>query len=207
MKAILARKIGMTRIFEENGDTQSVTVLAAGPCMVTYAENLSDEKGSNVQLGFEDAKEKHLTKPERGHLKNTGMFRILRSFRIPKGAEAPAQGSTIDVSAFSVGDTVRVVGTSKGKGFQGVVRRHHFAGGPASHGGRHNLRAPGSIGCAYPQKVLKGRRMAGRMGGNRTTTKGLRVVDILPEEHLIVLSGAVPGARGSLVEIHGEEKQ
>ncbi len=202
MKAILAKKLGMTTVFSEDGTAVPVTVLQSGPCTVTFVRPL-DESRTNVQLGFGDVKEKHLPKPQRGHLQGLALVRTLREFRLPVGEQVPGRGETVDVSAFSVGDVVHVSGISKGRGFQGVVKRHHFAGGPRSHGHKHNLRAPGSIGSRFPQGTRKGKRMAGRMGGARVTVKGLQVVDIVPDEHLLVLRGAVPGARGTLLEIQG----
>lgn len=204
MKALLARKMGMTRIFQDDGTVVSVTVLQAGPATVTHVREFGDGK-TNVQLGVGAAKEKHLTKPQRGHLKNLPLVRTLREFRLPDGEEVPKRGDTIAVTAFSVGDRVKVSGTTKGRGFAGVVKRHGFAGGPASHGTKHTLRAPGSIGTRFPQLTVKGRRMAGRMGGRRTTTEGLTVVDVVPDDHLLVVKGAVPGHRGTLVEVRGME--
>lgn len=203
MKAILARKIGMTRVFQEDGSAVPVTVLQSGPCTVTFVRPLEQGK-TNVQLGFEETKEKHLTKPRRGHLKDLPLLRTLREFRLPDGTEAPKRGDTITASAFSVGDRVRVSGISKGRGFAGVMKRHGFKGGPASHGTKHTLRAPGSIGTRFPQHVVKGRRMAGRMGAERVTTRGLKVVDVVPDENLLVIHGAVPGHRGTLLEVRAE---
>jgi large subunit ribosomal protein L3 len=200
MKALLAKKLGMTTLFQEDGTAVPVTVLQSGPCTVSFVRPLAG-KGTNVQLGFGEAKEKHLTKPQRGHLKDLPLVRTLREFRLSPGVEAPKRGETLSVSVFAVGDTVRVSGVSKGRGFQGVVKRHHFGGGPRSHGHKHNLRAPGSIGSRFPQHTRKGTRMAGRMGGQGVTVKGLRVMDVVPEEHLLVVNGAVPGARGGLVKI------
>lgn len=203
MKAILARKLGMTTVFQDDGSAVPVTVLQAGPCTVTFVRPLGRDLGTNVQLGRDVAKEKHLRKPQRGHLKGLALFRTLREFRVPKGETAPERGAAVEVSAFAVGEKIQVAGVSKGRGFQGVVKRHHFAGGPASHGHKHNLRAPGSIGKRFPQHTLKGTRMAGRMGGINVTTKGLTVADVVPEEHLLVVRGAVPGARGALVKVQG----
>lgn len=204
MKALLAKKIGMTTVFKEDGTAVPVTVLQAGPCTVSFVRPLG-EKGMNVQLGFGATQEKHLAKAERGHLKGLPLVRTLREFRLPAEALAevglPRRGDTIDVSAFTVGDVIQISGFSKGRGFQGVVKRHHFGGGPRSHGHKHNLRAPGSIGSRFPQQTRKGKRMAGRMGGNQVTVTGLTVMDIVPDEHLLVVKGAVPGARGALVKV------
>lgn len=207
MKAILAKKVGMTRVFQDDGTVVPVTVLQSGPSTVTLVRPLGEGK-TNVQIGFGEVKEKHLPKPQQGHLKGLPLLRTLREFRLPAEALAeaglPKRGDTITVSAFSVGDRVRVSGVSKGQGFAGVVKRHGFAGGPASHGTKHTLRAPGSIGTRFPQLVPKGRRMAGRMGGERVTVHGLTVVDVVPEEHLLVVKGAVPGHRGTLLEVRAE---
>lgn len=203
LKTIVAKKIGMTTVFQDDGSAVSVTVLQAEPATVTAVRPLGDER-TNVQLGFRRAKEKHLSKAERGHLNGLPLFRTLREFRLPKGAQAPQRGDQVTVSTFSVGEHVSVSGLSKGRGFAGVVKRHGFAGGPASHGTKHTLRAPGSIGTRFPQLVTKGRRMAGRMGGERVTVDGLKVVDVVPEEHLLVVSGAVPGHRGTFLEVRAE---
>lgn len=203
MKALLAKKIGMTTIFQDDGRGVPVTVLQAGPCTVTFVRPVAAGK-TNVQLGFLETKEKHLAKPQRGHLKGLPLLRTLREFRLPAGEEQPKRGDRIAVSAFSVGDRVRVSGRTKGRGFAGVVKRHGFHGGPASHGTKHTLRAPGSIGTRFPQLTVKGRRMAGRMGGQRVTVPNLTVVDVVPDENLLVVKGAVPGARSTLLEVRAE---
>lgn len=200
---MLAKKIGMTTIFQDDGRVVPVTVLQAGPATVTFIRPLEGGR-TNVQLGFLATKEKHLRKPERGHLKGLPLLRTLRDFRLPSGMDVPKRGDTLTVSTFSVGDVVKVSGTSKGRGFAGVVKRHGFRGSPATHGTKDRLRAPGSIGGRWPQHVPKGRRMAGRMGGERVTVHGLRVVDIVPEENLLVVRGAVPGHRGTVVEVTTE---
>lgn len=202
MKAILAKKVGMTTVFQDDGRVVPVTVLQAGPETVTFVRTHADGD-IGVQLGFGETKEKHLAKPQRGHLKGLPLLRTLREFRLPAGAEAPKRGDTLTVSAFSVGDTVHVSGRTKGQGFAGVMKRHGFHGGPASHGTKHTLRAPGSIGTRFPQHTVKGRRMAGRMGGGRVTVQGLTVVDVVPESNLLVVKGAVPGHRGTLLEVRG----
>lgn len=204
---MLAKKIGMTTIFQDDGRGVPVTVLQAGPCTVTFVRPVAAGK-TNVQLGFLETKEKHLRKPERGHLRGLPLLRTLREFRLPAVALAeaglPKRGDTITVSAFSVGDRVRVSGRTKGRGFAGVVKRHGFHGGPASHGTKHTLRAPGSIGTRFPQLTVKGRRMAGRMGGQRVTVSNLAVADVVPDENLLVVKGAVPGARGTLLEVRAQ---
>lgn len=192
----------MTRIFQDDGRVVPVTVLHAGPATVTLVRPLGEGRTS-AQLGVGVVKERRLPKPQRGHLKGLPLVRTLREFRLPAGSEAPQRGDTITAAAFSVGDLVLVSGVSKGRGFAGVIKRHGFAGGPASHGTKHTLRAPGSIGARFPQLTVKGRRMAGRMGGRRVTVRGLTVVDVVPEENLLVVRGAVPGHRGALVEVRG----
>lgn len=191
----------MTQIYDENGKAQPATVLEAGPCTVTQV--LDEEKNGYraVQIGFGSKK---LNKPQMGHVKEFASekkgFSVLREFPLENDAEMK-KGDVVDVTSFAVGDVVSVRGTTKAKGFQGVVKRHGFAGGPASHGQKHSLRAPGSIGSAYPQRVVKGRRMAGRMGGVTQTTLGLRVIDVVPAKNLLVVRGAVPGNVGSYVEV------
>lgn len=202
MKAILAKKVGMTTLFQDDGRVVPVTVLQAGPCTVTFVRALEQGR-TGVQLGFGETKEKRLRKAQRGHLKSLPFLRALREFRLPAGQEPPKRGDAVTVSAFSTGDSVRIAGTTKGKGFAGVMKRHGFKGGPASHGTKHTLRAPGSIGTRFPQHTVKGRRMAGRMGGERATVRNLTVVDIVPEENLLVVKGAVPGHRGTLLEVLG----
>lgn len=202
MKTILAKKVGMTTIFQDDGRVVPVTVLQAGPVTVTFIRALADGN-VGVQLGFLETREKHLRKPQRGHLKGLPLLRTLREFRLPAGAEAPKRGDTITVSAFSIGDVVDVSGRTKGQGFAGVMKRHGFKGGPASHGTKHTLRAPGSIGTRFPQLTVKGRRMAGRMGAERVTVRNLTVVDVVPKEHLLAVKGAVPGHRGTLLEVRG----
>lgn len=192
-------------MFQDDGRVVPVTVLQAGPCTVTLVRPLEHGR-TNVQLGFGTAKEKHLSRTERGHLKDLPLLRTLREFPLPSGAHAPARGDQFTVAAFSVGDHVAVSGTTKGKGFTGVMKRHGFKGGPASHGTKHTKRAPGSIGTRFPQLVVKGRRMAGRAGGERVTVPRLTVVDVVPEENVLVVRGAVPGHRGTLLEVRAVTK-
>lgn len=188
----------MTTIFSADGTSVPVTVLQAGPCAVTFVRPLS-EKGVNVQIGFGLKKEKNVSKTVRGHLKGLPLFRTLKEFRVSK--TDLKRGDEVKVDSFKVGDEVEIVGTSKGKGYAGVVKRHHFGGGPRSHGHKHNLRAPGSIGSGWPQMTSKGVKMAGRMGGEIVTVKGLTVADIVPEQNLLVIKGAVPGSRGATVAV------
>ena len=204
MPAILARKLGMTQLFLEDGRVERVTVLEAGPCPVTAVRTHERDGFEAVQLAFGASKEKHLTRAEIGHLKKVGAppMRHLKEFRDEAGELIV--GETVTVEAFEVGQTVKVSGTSKGKGFQGTIKRHNFASGPKSHGS-HNVRAPGSIGAsATPSRVFKGIRGPGQMGNKRVTQKGLEVVDVRPEDNLLLLRGSVPGPRGGIVEIRSD---
>jgi large subunit ribosomal protein L3 len=201
MAAILAKKLGMTQRFLEDGRVERVTVLEAGPCPVTAIRTAERDGYEAVQLAFGACKEKALTKPELGHLKkaDASAHRHLVEFRDEVGELLV--GETVTVEAFEVGQIVKVSGKSKGKGFQGTIKRHNFASGPKSHGS-HNVRAPGSIGAsATPSRVFKGIRGPGRMGGGRITQRGLTVVEIMPGRNLLLLRGAVPGAKGTTVEV------
>src|SRR5579884_441877 len=196
---ILGRKRGMTTIFSPKGTALPVTVLEAGPCYVTQIRTPEREGYSAVQLGYEEAK--RLNRPERGHLKNLPPLRYLREFRMA-GDGLPEVGTKVDVSIFEPGERVDVISTSKGKGFAGVVKRHHFRGGPKTHGQSDRHRAPGSIGATTtPGRVLKGTRMAGHMGARRVTVKNLRVVRAEADRNLLIVEGAVPGPKTALVMI------
>jgi large subunit ribosomal protein L3 len=201
MPAILAKKLGMTQLFLDDGRVERVTVLEAGPCPVT-AVRKEDRDGYNaVQLAFGSTKEKHLTKAELGHLKKAGAppMRHLVEFR-DEGGDLQV-GDTVTVEAFEVGQRVKVSGTSKGKGFQGTIKRHNFARGPVSHGSR-NIRAPGSIGAsATPSRVHKGHKGAGHMGAVRVTQRGLEIVRIDPKQNLMLVRGSVPGPKNGVVEV------
>jgi len=204
MPAILAKKLGMTQRFLEDGTVERVTVLEAGPCPVTGIRSLERDGYEAVQLAFGASKEKHLTKPEIGHLKKAGAppMRHLREFRDEAGELVV--GETVTVEAFEVGQTVKVSGTSKGKGFQGTIKRHNYASGPKSHGS-HNVRAPGSIGAsATPSRVMKGIRGPGQMGNKRVTQKGLEIVRLDPADNLMLLRGSVPGPRNGYVEVRSD---
>lgn len=192
----------MTQVFAENGTVVPVTRVQAGPCQVVQVK---DEAGrvKAVQIGFGEAKEKRLKKPQTGHLKGLDSVSELRDFTVAS-IEGVKRGDIIDAGTFVAGDKVKVVGFSKGKGFAGVVKRHHFRGGPASHGHKDNLRMPGAIGSGGIQRVFKGVRMAGRMGGDRITVKNLEVMEVHPEINEIYLKGAVPGGKNSLLMISGE---
>lgn len=192
----------MTQIFEPQGKLRGVTLIEAGPCRITQIRTATRDGYDAVQLGY--GNRRHLSKPVKGHLAKKNIeenYRYLREFPVVKieGKE----GDEVSVTNFAPGDAVAIVGTSKGKGFQGVVKRHHFAGGYKSHGHRHEERSRGSIGQRFPQHTLKGTRMPGRMGGERVTQKGLRIISIIPEKNLLAVSGTVPGTRGSLVAIMG----
>lgn len=197
MKYILAKKIEMSQVYQADGTVVPVTLVQAGPCVVTQVKSQDTDGYTAVQVGFDPAKK--LSKPEAGHLKDLPTFRHLCEFRIDD-VSSVKRGDAIDASAFAVGDVVSVSGTSKGKGFQGVVKRHHFHGHPTSHGHKDQERMPGSIGAGGVQHVLKGRRMAGHMGSDRVTVKNLRVIEIR-EGGILALKGAVPGARHSVLEI------
>jgi large subunit ribosomal protein L3 len=201
MPAILARKLGMTQRFLDDGRVERVTVLEAGPCPVTAIRTVERDGYEAVQLAFGRCKEKSLTRAELGHLKkaSTSAHRMVREFRGQAGELLV--GETVTVEAFSAGDRVKVAGTSKGKGFQGTIKRHNFKRGPKSHGS-HNVRAPGSIGAsATPSRVFKGIRGPGQMGGGRITQRGLTVVEVIPGQNLLLIRGAVPGPKGGTVEV------
>ena len=201
MPAILAKKLGMTQRFADDGRVERVTVIEAGPCHVT-AIRAEDRDGYNaVQLAFGTVSEKRLTKAERGHLAKADApaSRHVREFRDEAGELQV--GETVTVEAFEKGQHVKVSGVSKGKGFQGTVKRHGFSRGPVTHGS-HNVRAPGSIGAsATPSRVFKGIRGPGQMGNKRVTQRGLEIVDVIADQNLVLLRGSVPGPKGSVVEI------
>jgi large subunit ribosomal protein L3 len=204
MPAILAKKLGMTQVFQEDGSVARVTVLEAGPCPVTAIRTSERDGYDAVQLAFGLAKEKHISKPELGHLKKADAppMRTLAEFRIlPTQAGELALGEKVTVDAFEVGARVKISGVSKGKGFQGTIKRHNFASGPKSHGS-HNVRAPGSIGAsAWPARVMKGIRGPGQMGNKRVTQKGLEVIRIDAKDNLLMVRGSVPGPTGAVVEV------
>lgn len=201
MPAILAKKLGMTQLFLEDGRVERVTVLEAGPCPVTALRTQERDGYTAVQLGFGATKEKHLTKAELGHLKKAGAPPVRHLVEFRDEGEGLEVGATVTVEAFNVGDKVKVAGTSKGKGFQGTVKRHNFSRGPKSHGS-HNVRAPGSIGAsAWPARVMKGIRGPGQMGNKRVTQKGLEVVRIDADQNLLIVRGSVPGPRNGVVEV------
>ena len=191
----------MTQVFGEDGRVERVTVVQAGPCHVTGIRTAERDGYEAVQLGFGEVKEKRITKAERGHLKKADAPPLRRLAEFRDEAGELQVGETVTVEVFEKGQTVKVSGVSKGKGFQGTVKRHNFSRGPASHGS-HNVRAPGSIGAsATPSRVFKGIRGPGQMGNRRVTQRGLEVVDVRAGENLLLLRGSVPGPRGSIVEI------
>jgi large subunit ribosomal protein L3 len=202
MTAILARKLGMTQRFsQEDGTVERVTVLEAGPCHVTAIRTADRDGYDAVQLGFGATREKRLTRAELGHLKKADAppLRHLAEFRDEAGELAV--GDQVTVEAFEPGEHVKISGVSKGKGFQGTIKRHNFSRGPASHGS-HNVRAPGSVGAsATPSRVFKGIKGPGRMGGKRVTQRGLEVVEVIAKDNLLLVRGSVPGPRGGTVEV------
>ena len=201
MAAILAKKLGMTQRFLDDGRVERVTVLEAGPCPVTAIRTHERDGDEAVQLAFGACKEKVLSKAELGHLKkaDASAHRHIVEFRDHAGELLV--GETVTVEAFEVGQKVKISGKSKGKGFQGTIKRHNFASGPKSHGS-HNVRAPGSIGAsAWPARVMKGIRGPGRMGGGRITQRGLTIVEIMASRNLLMVRGAVPGPKGGTVEV------
>jgi large subunit ribosomal protein L3 len=201
MPAILAKKLGMTQRFLDDGRVERVTVLEAGPCPVTAIRTKERDGYEAVQLAFGACKEKVLTKAELGHLKkaDASAHRHVVEFRDHAGELLV--GETVTVEAFETGQKVKISGKSKGKGFAGTIKRHNFSAGPKSHGS-HNVRAPGSIGAsAWPARVMKGIRGPGRMGGGRVTQRGLTIVEIMPARNLLLVRGAVPGPKGSTVEV------
>jgi len=196
---IIGRKMGMTQIYTEGGTIEVVTAIEAGPCTVTQIKTQSNDGYSAIQIGFEQAK--RLNAPEKGHLGKLGLFKHLREFRV-EDTSGIELGLLINVSQFAPGDLVDISGTSKGMGFAGGVKRHHFAGGPKTHGQSDRHRAPGAIGSGTsPGHIVKGLRMAGHMGNQRVTVRHLKVVKVDVDRNLLLVKGAVPGARNGLLEI------
>ncbi len=198
MKFILAKKIEMTQRFQEDGKVNPVTIVEGGPCVISQIKTNDKEGYSSVQLGF--GEKKKIIKSQAGHLKKLGNARYLKEFRIDE-VDSLKRGQIITTETFEVGDIVEVIGTSKGKGFQGVVKRHGFKGGRGSHGDKDQLRMPGSIGATDAARVFKGKRMGGHMGDDRVTVKNLEIIEIDATKNHIYIKGAVPGARGSLIHI------
>jgi large subunit ribosomal protein L3 len=207
LKGLVGRKVGMTQVYGEGGRLVPVTVLELGPCTVVQTKTKATDGYGAVQLGFEPKKEKRTSKALLGHFKKAGStpFRILREFRL-EDPESLKAGQVVSADLFKVGDLVDVTASSKGKGFQGVIKRHHFKGGPATHGSMFH-REPGSIGAsAFPSRVIKGHRHPGHMGDRRVTVQNLEVVEVKADEHLVLLKGAVPGANGSHVVVRAAVK-
>jgi large subunit ribosomal protein L3 len=199
IQGIIGRKKGMTQVFTEKGEAQAVTLIEAGPCVVVQVKTRENDGYDAAQLGF--AEFKTLNSAEKGHVKALGNFRYLREFKLAS-TEGISVGDKIDASIFAAGDKVKITGISKGRGFAGVVKRHHFHGGPKTHGQSDRNRAPGSIGSTTtPGRVLKGRRMAGHMGHSRVTITGLEVLSSDSQKNIIMVKGAVPGASNGLVLI------
>ena len=207
MKWILGKKIGMTQVFRDDGNVVPVTRVVAGPCLVTAVRTLDNATRFAVQLGFGSQKTFRLSQAELGHLRGLSISgqtgETVRSLKehVETTQTSLKRGDLINTTLFAIGERVEVTGQSKGKGFQGVVKRHGFAGGPASHGHKDNLRMPGSIGATGPQRVFKGVRMGGHMGDEQVTVKNLEIVKILPDENELWIKGALPGATGGLLKI------
>ena len=204
MRGIIGRKIGMTRVFDNDGTANPATVIEAGPCFVTQIKTTDTDGYNAVQVGFEEKKEKLANKPELGHVAKANLkpFRMLKEFRDFESSDELELGSAIKVDIFKEGEIVNVSGVSKGRGFAGVVKRHNFRGGPKTHGQSDRLRAPGSIGqSSWPSRVIKGIRMGGRMGGKDVTVRNLQILKVDPENNILIIRGAVPGANKGFVLI------
>jgi len=208
LKGLIGKKIGMTQIFDKDGAAVPITVIEAGPCFVTQIRNPETDGYSAVQLGFDEVKPKRLTGGELGHLKRNSLppLRFVREFRVKE--PGLSEGDKVTVELFAVGERVDVIGTSKGKGFQGAVKRYHFKGGPRTHGASDRERAPGSRGSTTtPGRVYKGSRGPGHMGNDRVTAQSLKVELVDPERNVIGVRGSIPGPRGGLVSIKEARKQ
>lgn len=202
MSGIIGKKVGMTSLYDEEGKNIPCTVIEAGPCVVTQIRTVEKDGYSAIQLGYDDVKEKNTTAPLKGHFAKAGVLPKRKLVEFKGFEDEKSLGEVVDVTIFEEGEYVDVVGTSKGKGFQGVVKRHGFAGAASSHGQQSVLRAGGSIGAAStPGRIFKNKKMAGRMGGDRVKVQNLQVLKIYPEKNLVVVSGSIPGARGSFVII------
>ncbi len=202
MKGIIGKKVGMTQIFDEKGNVVPVTVIQAGPCFVTQIRTADRDGYVAIQLGFNETKPQRLTQGQLGHLRRNNLpaLRHLREFRIKNGDVDVTEGQQIKCDVFAAGERVDVVGTSKGKGFQGGIKRHHFKRQPKTHGSSDRVRAPGSVGAnTTPGRTMKGKRLPGHMGNERVTTENLEVVVVDPERNLLAVKGSVPGHNGSIV--------
>lgn len=203
MKFILGKKLNMVQYFTPEGKAVPATLVDAGPMTLVQVKNSDTDGYMALQFGYGAQKKQRLSKALAGHMKELGSFALLKEVRVEDAAHGMKPGDTVDVSAFAIGDTVRVAGVSKSKGFQGVVKRYNFGGGPRSHGQKHSEREPGSIGGGLRTRVPKGMRMAGRTGGERTTIGNLTIVDVDAANNQILIKGSIPGRRGTLVEIIG----
>ena len=203
MSGLIGKKIGMTSLYDEKGNNLACTIIEAGPCVVTQIKNEEKDGYISVQLGFLDKKERNINKAEAGHFKNANTAPKSNLFEFKNFENELSVGDVLNVDHFSEGEFVDISGTSKGKGFQGVVKRHGFAGvGQSTHGQHNRLRAPGSIGAAsYPARVFKGMKMAGQMGNEKVTVQNLKVIKVVPEKNLLVIKGCVPGHKNSIVTI------
>ncbi len=201
MSGIIGKKVGMTSLFNAEGKNIPCTVIEAGPCVVTQVRTVEKDGYEAIQLAYDEKKEKNTSKPMKGHFAKAGTTPKRKLVEFKHFVEAKSIGDVLNVDLFNEGDLVDIVGTSKGKGFQGVVKRHGFSGvGGQTHGQHNRLRAPGSLGASsWPSKVFKGMRMAGRMGGDRVKIQNLEILKVYPEQNLLVVSGSVPGAKGSYV--------
>jgi len=217
MKFILGKKLGMSQVYDDKGEVIPVTVIEAEPNVIVQIRTKDKDKYEAVQVGYGVRKEKNIAKAQKGHFKDLGKFSVVKEFRVDskgrtsRGEEQEtieslklAVGQKIDVSVFVPGDLVKVTGMTKGKGFQGVVKRYGFRGMPASHGHHSVMRHGGSIGQRFPQHTLKGMRMPGRMGGAKFTTRGLKIVIVDPENHVLAIKGAIPGNNGGLVAVQSQ---
>ncbi len=203
MSGIIGKKVGMTSMYNAEGKNIPCTVIEAGPCVVTQVKTVEKDGYEAIQLAYDEKKEKNTSKPMKGHFAKAGTTPKRKLVEFKSFEDAKAVGDVLNVELFNTGDLVDVVGTSKGKGFQGVVKRHGFSGvGGQTHGQHNRLRAPGSLGASsWPSRVFKGMRMAGRMGGDRVKIQNLEILKVYPEQNLLVVSGSVPGAKGSYVII------
>jgi large subunit ribosomal protein L3 len=202
VNGIIGKKVGMTRIFDERGRNIPVTVIEAGPCFVTQIKTDETDGYTAVQVGFDEVREKIITKPELGHLKGAGkVLRTLKEFRLDEVNDLKV-GDEVNVDIFAKGDIVAVTGISKGKGFQGTMKRHNFHGGPASHGQKDRLRAPGSIGAgSSPSRVWKGMKMSGQMGNETVTVRNIEVIEIRSDKNILLVKGSVPGSRNGILQL------
>jgi len=204
MRGIIGKKLGMTRIFDADGNASPVTVIEAGPCFVTQIKTTDHDGYDAVQFGFAEKREESTNKPEKGHAGKAGLkpFIVLKEFRDFESNEPLQLGSSVKANIFREGEVVNVTGVSKGRGFAGVVKRHHFSGGPKTHGQSDRMRAPGSLGqSSWPSRVYRGLRMAGRMGGENVTMRNLTILKVDPENNILIIKGAVPGANKGYVLI------